>query len=426
MALTVEQIALVKSTAPVIKEHGKAITTTFYRRLLGAHPELKNYFSLRNQQSGAQQAALAEAVFAYAALIDDLPRLAGAVDRIAHKHASLFVRPEHYPIVGEFLVAAFAEVLGDGLTSDVAEAWVAAYAQLADVFVRRERELYAETAEWQDWRAFCIVRKEREAEGVFSLYLEPRDRRPLRRYLPGQYVSLRIPVPELAGLFQCRQFSLSTAPDEGMMQYRVSVKREETVDGASVQDLADGKVPGLVSNKLFREYAEGAEVELSPPRGEFFFDAAAVGPEAPVVLLSIGVGATPLLAILESVAGPATGPTTRPVTRPVSWVHAARHPGAVCFAKTVADVAARQPNVRSLVFLKDAGGDAHGPEGYVQGRLSMERAEADGLLHLDDKTAGYYICGPEEWMVQARKWLQGRGVARERVFVELFSTGEVH
>ncbi|KAM4063658.1 globin domain-containing protein [Hirsutella rhossiliensis] len=423
MALTADQIALVKSTAPVIKEHGKTITTTFYQRLLSAHPELKNYFSLRNQQSGAQQAALADAVFAYAAFIDDLPRLAGAVDRIAHKHASLFVRPEHYPVVGEFLVAAFAEVLGDALTSDVAEAWVAAYAQLADVFVRRERQLYDETAEWQDWRAFAIVRKEHEADDILSLYLEPRDGRPLRRYLPGQYVSVRIPIPELGGLFQCRQFSLSTAPDEGMRQYRVSVKREQTVDNASVQDLADGKVPGLISNKLHREYAEGAEVELSPPRGEFFFDVAAAGPAAPVVLLSVGVGATPLLSILESIVGSATQ-----ALRPVSWVHAARRPGAVCFAKPVGEIASRHANVRSLVFVKHADKQAHRPgrDYDLEGRLSMEKAEAEGLLHLQDRSAGYYICGPEEWMVQARKWLQDRGVARERVFVELFSTGEVH
>lgn len=416
MALTAEQIAIVKSTAPVIEEHGKAITTTFYQRLLSAHPELKNYFSLRNQQSGAQQAALADAVFAYAAHIDDLPRLAGAVDRIAHKHASLLIRPEHYPIVGEFLVAAFGEVLGDGLTDDVAEAWVAAYGQLADVFIRRERQLYDEAAEWRDWRAFTVARREREADGVLSLYLEPRDGRPLRRYLPGQYVSVRIPVPELGGLFQCRQFSLSAAPAEGMRQYRVSVKREQTADDASVRDLADGKVPGLVSNKLHREYGEGAELELSAPRGEFFFDAAAAGPDAPVVLLSIGVGATPLLSILESIVGASS--------RPISWVHGARHPGAVCFAKPVGDMASRHAHVRSIVFVKHADDGAHG-DYHVQGRLSMERVEAEGLLHLQDKAARYYICGPEAWMVQARRWLLDRGVCRDRVFVELFGTGQV-
>ncbi|KAG8415860.1 hypothetical protein J3459_014020 [Metarhizium acridum] len=149
MALTAQQIATVKSTAPVVKQYGKTITTTFYKNMLSAHPELKNYFSLKNQQSGAQSAALANAVFAYASYIDDLPKLSGAVERIAQKHASLFIKPDQYPIVGKYLVGAFAEVLGNALTPEVAEAWVAAYGQLADIFIQREKQLYSDAGEWQ-------------------------------------------------------------------------------------------------------------------------------------------------------------------------------------------------------------------------------------------------------------------------------------
>ncbi|PHH85544.1 hypothetical protein CDD83_277 [Cordyceps sp. RAO-2017] len=426
MALTPEQIAIVKSTAPIIKEHGKTITTVFYDRMLAAHPELKNYFSLRHQQVGAQQAALADAVFAYAAYIDDLPKLKGAVERIAHKHASLFVRADQYPIVGKFLVAAFAEVLGDALTADVADAWVAAYGQLADVFIGRERQLYDESArrdDWSDWRAFTIADRVAEADDVVSFYLRPADGRPLPGYRPGQYVSVRIPIPELGGLFQIRQFSLSLAPDEAMASYRVSVKREETVDGPSVDDLAEGKVPGLISNRLHGQYAVGDTLELSPPRGEFFFDADAVPADAPVVLLSIGVGATPMLSILQSIVD---SPSPAAARRPVSWVHAARYSGGVCFRGPVRDLAAKHDNIKPVLFVKNvAKGDEKGREYDAEGRLSLDEAERMALLHLDNASTGYYICGPEGWMAQARQWLLDRGVARERIYLELFSTGEV-
>ncbi|KAG5917920.1 hypothetical protein E4U42_007074, partial [Claviceps africana] len=303
MALTAQQTATVKSTAPIVKQHGQAITATFYRNMLAAHPELRSYFSVRNQQTGAQQAALANAVFAYAACIDDLPKLRRAVERIAQKHASLFIRPDHYPIVGRYLVGAFGEVLGDALTPEMADAWIAAYGQLADVFVRRETELYAQAGDWTAWRTFKVVDKQAETDGIVSLYLEPQDGRRLPSFKPGQYVSIQVGIPELGGLLQSRQYSLSTAPDRSntMRQYRVSVKRE-TRDAAhhSTEDMAKGKVAGVVSNRLYR-YEVGDEVQVSPPRGDFFFDPATAAPDTPVVLLSIGVGATPLVSILDAI-----------------------------------------------------------------------------------------------------------------------------
>ncbi|POR32417.1 Flavohemoprotein [Tolypocladium paradoxum] len=421
MALTAQQIAIVKSTAPVVKQHGRTITKAFYREMLAAHPELKNYFSLRNQQTGAQQAALADAVFAYAAHIDDLPKLGAAVEHIAHKHASLFVRADQYPIVGKFLVGAFAEVLGDALTPEVKDAWVAAYGQLADVFIQRERQLYdAAGPEWQSWRRFVIVKKELEAEDITSYYLEPVDGRPLPRFMPGQYITLQVPLPELDGLLQSRQFSISTAPVGGMRQYRISVKREETMDNASTEDLAEGKVPGLISNLLHNKYHVGDEVELSPPCGEFFFDAAAASPSSPVVLLSAGVGATPLVSILDSLLGSPNA------SRPISWVHTARHSGAVCFRKHMREAAAQHSNVKSVLFVKKLqDGDRQGEEYDIEGRLSLDKVGADETLHLADSSAEYFICGPEEWMIETRKWLADKGVARERLHLELFRTGDV-
>lgn len=421
MSLTQAQISIVKSTIPILKEHGKTITTTFYRNMLGAHPELKNYFSLRNQQSGAQQAALANSVVAYAQYIDDLPKITHAVERIAQKHVSLFIKPEQYQIVGTHLIGAIGEVLGPALTTDIKDAWVAAYGQLADIFINREAQLYKEAGEWNNWRKFKIAKKEAENDSVTSFYLEPLDGKPLNKFLPGQYVSLQVPVPELDGLLQSRQFSLSEAPQDGSNHYRVSVKFEGSQEDPNVEDLAAGKIAGLVSNMLHRKYNVGDEVELSPPAGEFWLNPAdSSAAQKPLVLLSAGVGATPLVSIHDAVLASETA------SRPITWVHGARSSSSTCFAPHIRDSAKQHENVTARIFLEEVGdADKEGEAYDLQGRIDLARLEQDDLLHLSNKDSEYFICGPEEWMVMVRSWLEEHGVGRDRQHLELFKTGDV-
>ncbi|KAI9155443.1 Flavohemoprotein [Paramyrothecium foliicola] len=420
MALTTEQIQLVKATVPILKQHGKTITTVFYRNMLNAHPELKNYFNLRSQKTGEQPAALAHSVLAYATYIDDLGKLSGAVEHIAQKHVSLFIQPEQYDIVGEHLVGAFAEVLGAGLTAEVRDAWIAAYGQLAQIFIQREDTLYKEAGEWQGWRKFVVAKKEPETDTIMSFYLKPKDGKPLPQYSPGQYVSLQIPLPEIDNLHQSRQFSLSEAPRENMEYYRISVKREHTVDNYSLEDLKSGGVPGVISNKLHKLYNVGDEVELSPPRGDFFFDASKTPADAPIVLLSAGVGATPVMSILQAALAPPAS------SRPITWAHAARNFTGVCYGKYVKEVAAKNSNVTTRIFLKNvADTDRLGEDYHYQGRLSLDSLEEDKTLHLNHDSAQYFICGPEDWMIQTRAWLEGKGVTRDRIHIELFRTGDL-
>lgn len=103
--LSAEHQKMVKSTVPVLAEHGVAITGHFYKRMLDNHPELQNIFNSAHQSTGTQPATLGHAVWAYAANIDDLRALTSAVSRIGHKHASLGITPDQYPIVGENLLA---------------------------------------------------------------------------------------------------------------------------------------------------------------------------------------------------------------------------------------------------------------------------------------------------------------------------------
>ncbi|OAA70330.1 flavohemoprotein [Cordyceps fumosorosea ARSEF 2679] len=440
MALTPSQVTIVKSTAAVLKDKGGEITRIFYANMLAAHPELRNLFSLRNQATGAQQAALGAAVLAYAAYIDDLPRLQSAVERIAHKHASLFVRPEQYAIVGEHLVGAFAEVLGDALTPEVADAWTAAYAQLADVFIGRERALYEEPGAWQDWRDFAVAEREEVSEGVVSFYLKPADGGRLPRFLPGQYVSLQIPIPELGGLLQSRQYSLSAFPNaEGEFEaYRVTIKMEPATAGADPNDvraLAAGSIAGIVGNRLHARYNVGDTVQLSSPRGEFVFDAARLrSPSSPVVLLSAGVGATPLLSMLDAIRGAnddlaATGATTDTgsAPRPVVWAHAARNANAVCYGKHVRQAAEdADADVTAKVFLSNvAETDVQGVDYDYKGRFDVGVLVADGVLPLAKPDAEYFLCGPKDWMIQVRDDLKANNVSHDNVHLELFSTGDV-
>src|SRR5690606_23494038 len=99
-------IQTVKSTAPVLEEHGDTLTRHFYQRMFKHNPEVAPFFNPANQSAGKQQRALAGAIAAYAANIDNLEVLGGAVELIAQKHASLMIKPEHYPIVGENLLAS--------------------------------------------------------------------------------------------------------------------------------------------------------------------------------------------------------------------------------------------------------------------------------------------------------------------------------
>ncbi|MGB4923867.1 MAG: globin domain-containing protein, partial [Candidatus Nitrotoga sp.] len=110
--LSTQTIAIVKSTAPILEEHGETLTRHFYKRMFAHNPEVAPLFNPANQAAGLQQKALAGAICAYAANIDNLEVLGGAVELIAQKHASLQVKPEHYPVVGENLLASIREVLG--------------------------------------------------------------------------------------------------------------------------------------------------------------------------------------------------------------------------------------------------------------------------------------------------------------------------
>lgn len=117
--MTPEQVQLIKATVPVLRQYGTDITSSFYKDMLANHPELNDIFNRTNQINGHQASALADSLYAYASHIDDLGVLAPAVEHIVQKHASLYVQPEQYDIVGTYLLKAMKDILGDALTEDI-------------------------------------------------------------------------------------------------------------------------------------------------------------------------------------------------------------------------------------------------------------------------------------------------------------------
>jgi len=143
--LSAETIAIIKSTAPALQEHGVAITTRMYERLF-VDPAIKALFDQAAQESGEQPKRLAAAILAYAKNVDNLGALTQAVERMAERHVATHVRPEHYPAVAAALLPAIKDVLGDAVDQPVLDAWGQAYWFLADILIGKEKSLYQAAA----------------------------------------------------------------------------------------------------------------------------------------------------------------------------------------------------------------------------------------------------------------------------------------
>jgi nitric oxide dioxygenase len=415
MGITPEQAQLVQATIPVLKEHGATVTTVFYRHLLDDNPSLKSIFNEANQVHLEQPKALANAVLAYAENINNLGALGPTVELITNKHASLFVQPEQYAIVGKYLLAGFQEVLGDAMTPELLDAWGAAYGQLADIFIQKEKAMYNSTNGWTDWKDFRIAKKIKESAEITSFYLEPVDEsmKPLPEFLPGQYISIQMEVPAL-GHMQARQYSLSDAPWPDY--YRVSIKRET---GVSPKCPMSAGNPGLISNVMHDLKNEGDIIRVSYPRGDFFLDSTHAPETSPLVLISGGVGLTSLTSILNSVVA-------RRSTRPISWVHAARTADVRAFGKHIKEISRSRDNVKAVFFdARPRKDDVKGRDYHHEGRLSLSKLHKDEELFLNDPTTHYYICGPKGFMLDTQAALVEYGVGRERILMELFGTGGV-
>ncbi|MGP4081709.1 NO-inducible flavohemoprotein [Pseudalkalibacillus sp. R45] len=383
-------IQTIKATVPVLKEHGTTITSRFYELLFKNHPELLNLFNHSNQHKGRQQGALANAVYAAAVHIDRLEEILPAVKQIAHKHRSLGVKPEQYPVVGENLLKAIKDVLGDAATDEILDAWAKAYGVIADVFIQVEDEMYKEAAEqrggWDDFREFELVRKETESKVITSFYLKPVDGGEIADFTPGQYVSVKVQIPNDPHT-HIRQYSLSDTPDKD--HYRLSIKRE-----------------GRVSLHLHDNLKEGDRVLLSAPAGDFTLNTET---KRPLVLIGAGVGLTPLVSMLETTL-------IQTPDREVHYIHASIDGEYQAMGSRILKLVESHEQLKAyFCFEKPSEDDKQNQCFAKEGYIDLPWLET---IIPDD--ADYYICGPEGFMKMAINGLKKLEVPEEQINYEFF------
>lgn len=391
--LSAQAIEIVQATAPAVAAHATAITEAFYARLFEAVPATRGFFNETHQREGTQARALADAVVAYATHVEDPAVLLPALQGVFHKHCAYGVAPEHYPIVGENLLGAVKQVLGDAATDEVLAAWGEAYGALAEVFVAAEADLYAARASspggWSGLRPFRVSRKVPEAQGVTSFYLTPGDGGALPSFFPGQYVAVQVDGGEAAP----RTYSLSDRP--GQPHLRITLQRQGPPPSAPDQP------PGRASSWLHDAVREGDTLQLSAPYGTF-----GPRPDAPlgrrVVMLAGGLGITPMMSILEQLA--------LERDQVVEVIHSVKDSASQPFRQRIQQLVEAMPgsSFRSI-YSRPGPGDA-------------ERAAATGWLGLvrlgemlEDRAADFLVCGPPAYMESMRRALKHLEVPDARV-----------
>lgn len=387
--LSQETITIIKSTVPVLEKHGKTITTVFYKNMFEAHPELLNIFNHVNQSQGRQQSALAGLVYAAAANIDNLEAVLPAVVQVAHKHKSLNITADQYPIVGYHLLGAIKEVLGDAATPEIIGAWGEAYEVIAGVFIGIENKMYAEAEQmeggWKTFKDFVIADKVVESDVITSFYLKPVDGKELPSYKPGQYITLRVTIPGEEYILN-RQYSLSQAPTGEC--YRISVKREDEITPN-----------GKMSVNLHREMNVGDTVEVSVPAGVFHLD---LESSTPVTLISGGVGITPMMSMFDAIA-------KNTPDRSAAFLHSARTRQHQAFDAKLRTLNESMPTSTYSVLYSDEG------DGFIN-RDFLAAHVIDG--------SDIYVCGPTVFMQSVIKDLYAMGISEDKINFEFFGPAE--
>ncbi|PKH01877.1 NO-inducible flavohemoprotein [Psychromonas sp. MB-3u-54] len=387
--LTQTEINIIKDSAPALAQYGEDITGRFYKILFQSNPELSHIFNMTNQKSGNQKAALANAVYAFAKYVDNLEVILGDVERIAQKHASLGIKSEHYPLVGSALLQAIDEILQP--PQSVIDAWAKGYGILADVFITREQVLYEQKSEqqggWAGTREFTVVNKVIETPLITSFYLRPNDGLAISNFVPGQYIAIHMQPPG-AENHQIRQYSLSSAYNKN--SYRISVKKEHSPQG-----------DGLISNYLHDGVNVDDTLNLSNPFGEFYLQESS----NPVVLISGGVGITPMQAMLETLVSESS--------REVHFVHGALDSEHHAYKEKLDNMTDKK-QVTAHVFYEQA--PTKLADNHYRGLINLDLLKSDLPL----SSAEFYICGPLVMMKAVYKQLKMLQVADQNIFYEVF------
>jgi ferredoxin-NADP reductase/MOSC domain-containing protein YiiM len=244
---------------------------------------------------------------------------------------------------------------------------------------------------WPGFRPLTVTAIQRESKSVISLVLADPAGAALPAARPGQFVTVRLwPQPDQPPLL--RSYSLSGPPEAG--SYRISVKREEL---------------GVASHFVYDHVRPGDELAVAAPRGTFILRPGS----APVLLISAGVGATPVLAMLHALVEAGS-------QREVWWLHGARNRAEEPFAAEARSLLARLPRMHLHVCYSQPGpDDVLGDDYQSAGRLSGAALAGLGL----PRDADAYICGPAGFMAETSDALVKLGLGRDQIRTEIFGAG---
>ena len=382
---------VVKSTLPVVGENIQEIARRFYAHMFGEHPELLDgLFNRGNQADGRQQQALAGSVAGYAGYLVNRPTELPdhLLSRIAHKHVSLGLHPDQYQIVHDHLMWAIVDVLGEAVTEEVAAAWDEVYWLMANALITQERGLYEATRLSPDtvWRTWRVAEKIPETADVTTFVVERVDEREVKPSLPGQYVTCKMPMPD--GVHQPRQYSLTKA-DDG--RHRVfAVKR---VHG-------NGTPAGEMSTLLHDQVQVGDEITLSAPFGDVVLEYT----DRPVVLVSAGIGITPMAGMLSHLVAAAA-------QRKVVLLHADVSPEAFALRTQVTTDLEKLMDGSLAVWFEHPS-PTPGTNEHA-GLMDLRSVELPAQ-------AQYYLCGPLPFMQAVRSDLIAHAVPAKDIQYEVF------
>lgn len=413
--LSTKSLAIVAATLPAVAKAGPAFTSHFYERLFKAHPALLDTFNVSNQRRGLQQTALFSAIARAATSVlqsGTLPQ--DMLEGINQKHCALGVVPPQYDVVAEHILGTITDLLDPG--QSVLDAWAELYMALAGQCIKREEEIYKEVESrpggWRGMRKFVVADKTVRAAHITSFTFEPADGKPVADFSAGQYTTIWVKGEGWENQ-QPRHYSLTNAPNG--KSYSIAVKKEKD---------------GLVSGYLHDQVKVGDEVQLSPPYGDFNISGCqnlwTSDVDAPVVLMSAGVGITPMMSMLHTLEDSFDLYSSK---RHVLWLHAAQNGREHGFRDYLMTMAQLHPqDITRRVWYSDATTDD------VRGYLNTSMYHFDGRMNLDDvrellptgdARSHYFFCGPKEWMTAVNGQLKGFGVPDDCRHCEAFGTGGV-
>lgn len=266
------------------------------------------------------------------------------------------------------------------------------------------RGLEYDASHWQSNREFKVVRKEAESDSVSSFYLQPSDNQVLPAFRAGQFLTFEFDIPDEVEPV-IRQYSLSDGPANSRY-YRISVKRQGSPPGRL--DLPQGK-----SSCYLHDCIEvGSVLRVRPPRGRFFLDE---NSDQPVVLLSGGVGLTPMMSMLETIVA-------RTPDRPAWFIHACENGEVHAFDDRTGEIAKNHPAItRHICYRMPSTGDMLGRDFDSEGYVTTETLRR--LLPLDNYL--FYLCGPGPFMTAMYNNLLTLSVNEDRIFYEFFGPATV-